>query len=373
MKIKRNVGFVWMLFLIIFFSGCTSVDISKEIITKIDSILLDNADKEISSIVPGQTYRLKVLVYDAKNKVISNPDYQKFNFNSPNSTLSYEKWALVGPMIIAAKDTVELIGKKRFELSISVKDNPFPPLLKTWPVNWDQFNTLSFQDKDGMDGSKGRDGLNATGGFESMINGGDGSNGQDGSRGMDGKNVQLIVAYYNISDLAIDGLSDQKVLLFYEITEKSLTISRLQPFYLNSSGGKGGDGGDGGNAGRGAEYRKEERSPFASPAPPSFTYVRGKDGLSGSGGNGASGGNAGDITIWYYDASVLDLINPVMNGGQSGEPGKPGQGGSMGGSGHGGGKGMDGKFHPVEKSFEEILEVLNSIERKDFEISRIIR
>ncbi|MGD8401004.1 MAG: hypothetical protein PVH64_08740 [Bacillota bacterium] len=419
----RNFLFGCLLALLMVFSGCTNI--SEITISKLDIKLNDGAGNEAHSLVPGWEYQVKLEVYDADYKFIKYPDYRQIEFNSPNLSLLKNKISKI--YLKASRDTWGLLYKGEYEAVFAVKDNSFPTQVRKWPIawKWNQLNTLSYQGHSGsvgLDGINGSDGRNGKPGDDGY-HGGHGFDGGDGGHGRNGGNPNLIVAYYDLSGLATNTTNETKLLLFYNMDDHTIFLSKVQPFYLNSSGGdggKGGAGGDGGEGGAGGvvkhdhakddqrdkddKHGKDDKGDKGGKRGKVGKRDRdgkggrhgkrggngGNGGDGGDGGRGGDGGDAGNITVWYYDESVLDYLHPVMNGGRGGRGGKGGSGGP-GGAGRAGGRdgrrgmrgnfyrddgidGRDGRYITVPKSFDEIAEMLEKgTPIENFDSRRLVR
>jgi hypothetical protein len=377
----RNIFLGSLLALLMAFSGC--VNISEVDISKIEIQLTDSAGKAVNSLVPGWEYQVKVVVCNDEGKIIRHPDYRQIEFNSPNLILS--KTGISKICVSASRDTWGLLHQGQYEATFSVKDNRYPAQERKWPVNWNwgRLNTLSYQGRSGKNGFKGRNGKDGIDGKHRNAggNGSDGSDGGDGGCGGYGTDTNLVVVYYDVSGIATNTTLEKKMLLFYNLEDGSFFLSKIQPFDIITSGGNGGDGGDGGNGGNGGD---------GDPKGVDIYCREGKNGGDGgNGGTGGNGGDAGNITVWYYDQSVLDYIHTAMNGGRAGRGGKAGKGG-LGGVGCSGRRdgsdgidgnyfsyhGLDGRagsYSTVAKSFAEIAAMLKKAGKKEFDDKRLMR
>ena len=345
---KKYTLLVIVMTLLNFLSGCATTDLKTVDVSSIDFSLHQLFSKQRSTIELGGRYRVKVIATTADGKVISNPDLSGVVVSSPNQSFSIIKHTPNKIEVLATSNALAMLNKKVYVLDVGLPDERAGVnQRKSFNVNWEAVKRVNYSGEDGQDGDDGSDGSSGSN-SRFFVDGGDGQNGRDGSDGRSGQDVAFAVAFYNVSDLDIPGLSDDVMVLLYNLSTKTTLVTKAQEIVINTSGGNGGDGGDGGDGGSPGQYQEKDNSASFS------SVVQGESGKGGDGGDGGSGGNAGDLTVYYVGQEVMNFIRPDVSGGRGGEGGQGGDGGSWGGSDGLGGH--HGRFNKIQISKEAFID-----------------
>jgi len=293
------------------------------------------------ALVPGTTYLVDILIFNAKGEPVKHPDMRGIKLTSPNNSFidftvtdNNQLYATASPESFSLLDS-------QFEFMLDVNKNDFPRQEYSWPVDWANYNVFNFRGRDGAPGKNGDsdfesgakvmtgcclalgtlfssdDSSSRRHGRGSKESSGD--NGGNGKSGSDAHGIVIDVAYYIHQG--------RPGVIVYERNTKRLFFMPVHSFTVDASGGEGGKGGDGGDGMHGTA--------------PDI----GGDG--GRGGDGGDGGNGGDITVYYPSGSdVIDLAGFITRAGRGGRGGAGGDGGTSfdgGEDGHDGYPGRDGR------------------------------
>ncbi len=324
------------------FISCAAITLSDKNIRSIELSLYEvsdnggHKDQASMSIIPGKTYKVKMLVKLVEGDIIDDPDYNDIGLLSPNK--SFCKIIRVDSRSVyveANPESFDFVDGSKFEIKIKVAENKYKKEF-TYPVDWDGLNTISLSGKSGKDGEDGKDGRDGTDGGigESGEPGSNGTNGTAGTNGEDAENMVFDVAYYDVGN-NIEGVTRKMVVYYNRETEK-LFLTKPQNVTINASGGDGGNGGNGGNGGDGGD---------GDSIGDADTYG-GDGGNGGNGGNAGNGGNGGNITLNHLkDSKVTKKTTVMQNGGKAGQPGTGGRGGEGGeGTSGRGRRGLQGNY-----------------------------
>ncbi|MBN2535796.1 MAG: hypothetical protein JXB88_23150 [Spirochaetales bacterium] len=362
----RNTGSIIGAVLYLFLTGgCMTTSIVDLEIRDMDVKLQNASEDTVSSVVPGKKYRLKVAVTDSRGKTINHPSPEDLIISSTNHTfINIEK----NMYVTGTPYTLVFTQIPGYSLTIKVKDNPYMKTM-SWPVAWDEFNTLDFSGKPGENGIEGQDGLDGAPSY-GVADGNDGSDGWDGTDGKKGWDITVLVLYYNREDKGIMGINDRTMLFIADITNKKEYLLKRNNIIINVSGGDGGDGGKGGDAGAGAEYTDSDTEGISS-------RKKGKDGEPGTGGNGGDGGDGGTIQVLYMDDAIPVYITAITKGGAGGEAGEHGETATFGtfwnrSFNHDGKSGKDGEYIKKKISAEQARALCAFIEDPYFEPGKVL-
>jgi hypothetical protein len=294
------------------FIGCTTS--LKDVNIKNISVLFlqEDSKRGVTSVVPGSLYNIAVNVNTVEGDLIDNPDMKAFNFRSPNDTLIIlnKRSVRVRPQSFVFTDG------RLCQLHVEIPSAGYSELF-SWPVDWDEYNTLDFTPKPAshfsssdvaaLAGCCGAGcGLGAA-----LFGGADsdkerkpdhGTHGSHGDHGEDGKNLEFDAAYYSVETET----GSRNYILFFERNTNALyALPTDKRIAIIADGGQGEDG---------------------------------DDGTSGKyGGDGGDGGDGGNIIINYRSGSdVLRFLKLSVEGG------RPGRGGTGGSGSDGGRDGQDG-------------------------------
>jgi hypothetical protein len=339
---KRFIIIALIILSMLIFAMCTPPLNLSDLNIESMIIYLDEVDQngdtvpggsDVSVIKPGQRYRLLVKIYTVEGQTNPDPkniDYRdiivtsdSFEYNPPedNVTKAY---------VTATKNNFMFVDGSTYEMFVEIAYNPFEGHTQEWSIDWSN-DTLDFSGDEavqpGMDGFNGTDGADNANGHGDP--GEDGGKGGDGNNGSDGESVSYEIAYYDISGLTINGISDTEtrmIILRNTETDELTLFKKDVELKLMTKGGDGTDAGNGGNGGNGGDYTGD----------PAEGYKGGVAGDGGNGGSGGNGGNGGDITIDYLNGTdiankVVSMNNPTYRAG--GVSGRGGQGGVAGENG----------------------------------------
>lgn len=346
--------------LILVISSCATTQFEPEEVSSIDVKLIRFLNDNIVAVDPGKKYKVGIEVKKMNGETIKNPDLSQFTVQSLNNSFKTLKQNPRRIDVVAIKDTFAMAHKERYllEVGLLTREDIKAELILT--INWEKLNTLNNYGTDGNDGSDGDDGASGGDSDRYSIDGEDGSDGADGDNATNGKDVEIAVGYYDVSDLNIPGVGD-KMLLIYNSLENEIQLTKIQQITVKTYGGKGGNGGNGGEGGNGGRFTPEkDEDAIFSPRP-----IDGRDGSDGSGGRGGDGGNGGDLTLYYFDESVGNLINPNISGGAGGT------GGDGDGVAFKGQDGRSGKYKKVMLSKEEFINLIRSSNNQNIEVNRL--
>jgi hypothetical protein len=321
MKMKRKIKVIIITgIVLLLLYNCMTVNIADLDIRDARVSLKSNTGEMATSLVPGETYTLHVTIEDMTGKMIDRPSASDLIFSSPDNTITTIEKSVFGIKADTTENSLVFTRLPGFLLTLEVVDNPYSQTY-SWPVNWDEYDTLDYSGAPGSTGNDGRDGRDGSP-TAGLADGGDGTDGWDGDHGKDGKDAVILVLYYTIDGIEIKGIADKTMLLLVDMTNKNEYLFKKQLITINASGGNGGDGGKGGDAGEGAEYMESEYDTFTKTT--DVTREEGEDGKPGAGGSGGNGGDGGDITLSYVQEDILDYIIVTNIGGRGGEEGEDG-------------------------------------------------
>lgn len=338
--------------------------------SQVAAIYADSELANASSIIPGQSFPLNLVVEDVRGRKwrLNKPgpgSHESNEFPLPSSRVrvSTENGSFDGREVTFSADAKGMLGKKYLvrveyldfvglaetaagegsgapttgagaKVAISVL-SPLeyefePDFLGAVPML--QEDTLEYAGKPGADGNKGRDGRDGSRGSNmsgALGRGGDGraggsgTPGQTGARGLPGPKMRVVAREVR----TVDAMHS---LVLFEIrqpgTSPSYYVRQMDgsPVTITSRGGRGGHGGEGGSGGEGGDGGDAY-----------FSGHGGDGGDAGAGGDGGEGGNGGGITLYLssYDleqAFILDSIGGLGgDGGVEGSTGSPGIPGSI--------------------------------------------
>ncbi len=356
----RQFSFISTTILIILLTGCASISIADKNIDKLEINLSARGNTSVSSVIPGSEYIVKLKVISGGQE-IKYPDYTDFTITSPDETFSIVKQTQRGLKIKVHEDVLYLISRESLSISISVKRNSFPVSSHSYSFDFNKPNILNYSGVQGIIGKKGTDGKNRSTILENGLRGGGpGNDGLQGSHGENGNDVTLLATFYDISNVS-NRNSDSRLLCFYNLKTKEITLRTLHEITIESSGGKGGIGGEGGRGGSGTSL---------------YSVTDGSkkklfDGDGGDGGDGGNGGNGGNIQILFSNDAILNYITPNTKGGLRGKPGSGGSGKTNGKQGKHGISGKNGSFSTKLISHSQILKLIEN-ENPYFDIGKIM-
>ncbi|MBN1410721.1 MAG: hypothetical protein JW969_07735 [Spirochaetales bacterium] len=389
--ITKFMIFTVIITLIFMVFSCMGIDIKKLSIASVSPEITDiiNGTSK-TAMVPGQLYGLKVSVITTDGEEITDPDYRNFNVTTPNQSLDILDFQFDKIIIRTKMDVFFLIKNGYYSLHLSIKENSFQGKNYTWYIDWGKYNTLDYSGMQGEEGRDGRDGSDGSDFNEINVDGGDGEDGYDGYPGARGKIVEMLVLFYNVEGMGIENIDDPRMLLFYNMMNKKIYLTKVQNIVINASGGQGGRGGKGGNAGKGGRYTKLNTKTNYNPSDPMASElgfststetvtIEGNAGNPGDGGDGAPGGNGGEIRLLYVEDKILEYITAVVVGGKGGLAGDSGNWitgykGSQrpGFSGMQGKDGKVGKIFKIRTSIEECTDIFKKDSVADLDFDRLI-
>jgi len=350
--------------------ACTTTDLKSIDIASIDFTIAKPYSKKSLNVVPGDEYNVRVTVTSAGGKKIKYPNLSDFTVISPNGSFAVVKQESKSLRIKALGDSFSMISKRVYELELIAAHKTEHNVVKMFNIDWNGFGRFDYSGSDGPDGSDGSEGSSGSDHSESLVDGGDGSDGSDGRNGKNGKDLEVAVGYYNVSDLNLPGIEKGTLLLLYNMATGEAQLARAQNLLIDLSGGSGGEGGAGGDGGSPATY--QEKKPGGSIFD-STSITIGERGKAGDGGDGGRGGDSGDLSLYFTDESILDLITPSLKGGRSGEGGDAGEGaGTFSGSdGSSGSRGRSGNFRKFKISEEEFYNKIEGIGNINIDLERV--
>ncbi len=227
------------------------------------SLLGPATESVVVALVPGSPYLARITVTDSHGKVIRNPAPTELSISSPNATFKWIWHRLDGWRLAAVDTPLFALAGGRFAIEIRVKDNAYAGSLFTWTVDWKKYApSIRYDGSDGKAGAKG-----PAGAGRFALAGSSGGVGTQGVRGEDGRPIDLIVALYDVSRRRPEGISDDRMLLLFEINRRYLWIAAKSKIAVDASGGNGGRGGEGGDGeichkGRETAASRSRRSGF---------------------------------------------------------------------------------------------------------------
>jgi hypothetical protein len=357
---KRLIPFLSVLSVIL--AGCSSTDLSE---VSIQDMILElscyNADGPVDAINPGFVYKGFIEVTDLQGEIIERPDHRNLVVYSENKTFVPGQQTRRKIVLFPTADAFSLLKTGLYSLTLGIADNPYPFQTYEWPVDWSGFSYIDYRGNDGEDGDDGRDGRDARGKSGNDIDGGDGYMGESGENGMRGRDAILYAFFYDVSDIRVEGLFTDRMILFVDSMDGSAYLAPLYHVTIDSTGGAGGSGGDGGEGGDGAYYDGDDFS------------ATGVQGEGGPGGFGGDGGGGGTIAVYYTDPVILEYINPVIDGGPGGDGGDTGYGNNtFYNDGFPGEEGEPGLYYTSPADPGDIESVLDMVLNPNFERERVI-
>ncbi len=361
---KRTILIISLLiFSTLIFSMCTPPLSLSDLNIESMVIYLDEVDQDgntvpggndVSVIKPGQRYRLLVQVYTVEGQTNPDPenvDYTDLIVNPANDSFTYHppEGNVTRAYVTATSNNFTFIDGSTYEIFVEVAYNSFEGHTQQWDIDWSN-DTLDFSGNTAT--TSGETGFPGNDGADSADSHGEpGENGQpggDGNNGENGDDVSFEMAYYDISDVDINGIdpNETRMIILRNLDTNDLTLFKKNiDLKIVTSGGDGSNGGNGGLGGDGGDYTGDPAEGW-------------KGGNGGNGGNGGQGGDGGNVSIDYVNgtdiANLLSSMNdPTLraggqgglygnggNGGQGGDPdgldGQDGQNGQDGSDGTGG-------------------------------------